>query len=97
MHPIELSKQDAYSQRAAVFASLWDRSRPWESLDRAYKEELDVGWTTRIGHGSEVLEATKDRLENLFQDLVWVSKLGFYLSTGYSPGLLLAFSLDIIP
>jgi hypothetical protein len=97
MHPIDLIKQDAYSQRAAPFADLWDRRRPWESLDRTYKEELDVGWTTRIGHGSEVLEAPKDRVENLFRDLFWVSKLVFYLSTGYNPGLLLAFSQDIIP
>jgi len=32
-----------------------------------------------------------------FQDLVWVPRLGFCPLTGLNPGLLLAFSLDIIP
>jgi len=84
------------SQGTAVFSGLWDLTRPWESLDRIHEEELDVGWTTSIQHGGEVLVTPKDTLENQFRVLVWVSKLGFCPLTGHSPGMLLAFSQDII-
>ena len=83
--------------RTAPFAGLWDLSWPWESLHRAYEEESDIGWTTSIGHDGEFLGTPKDRLKNLFRDLVRVSKLSFCPSTGYNPGLVLAFSQDIIP
>ena len=52
------------SQGTALFSGLWDLSRPWESLDRIHKEQLDVDWTTSIGYGGEVLVTPKDRLEN---------------------------------
>jgi hypothetical protein len=39
-------------------------SWPWESLDKIYKEGLDVGWLTGIGYGGEVLVTSKDRIEN---------------------------------
>jgi hypothetical protein len=51
------------SQGAALFWSFSDLSRPWESLDRIY-EGSDVGWSTSIGYGGEVLVTPKDRLEN---------------------------------
>ena len=35
-----------------------------ESLDRIYKEGLDIGWLTSIGYGGEVLVTPKDRLKN---------------------------------
>jgi len=52
---------------------------------------------TSIGYDGEVLVTPKDRLENLFRDLVCLSRLGFCPLTEHNPGLLLAFSLDIIP
>jgi hypothetical protein len=52
------------SQGTALFSGLWDLNRSWESLDRTHEEELDVGWTTSIGHGGEVLVTPKDRFEN---------------------------------
>jgi len=41
-----------------------DLSQPWESVDRIYEEELDIGWTTNIGYGGKVLVTPKDRLKN---------------------------------
>jgi len=76
---------------------LFDPTRPWECLDRIYKEGLDVGWLTGIGYGGEDLVTPKDRLESYFRDPVCVPRLGFCPLTGHSPGLLLAFSQDIIP
>jgi hypothetical protein len=84
------------SQGAALFWSFSDLSRPWESLDRIYEEGLDVGWSTSIGYNGKVLATPKDRLENQFQDPVWVPRLGFCPLTGLNPGLLLAIALDII-
>jgi hypothetical protein len=52
------------SQGTALLSGLLDLSRPWESLDRTHEEELDVGWTTSIGHGGEVLVTPKDGLES---------------------------------
>jgi hypothetical protein len=52
------------SQGAALFWSLLGLSQPWESLDRIYKEGIDVGWSISIGHNGEVLATPKDRLEN---------------------------------
>jgi len=78
----EVMRSPTNSQGMAPFAGLWDLSQPWESLDRACKEKSDIGWTTSIGHGGEVLMTPIDRLENLFQNLVWVSSLGFCPSTG---------------
>jgi len=52
------------SQGTALFYSLSDMSRPWESQSRIYKEGLDVGWLTCIGYGGEVLVTPKDRLES---------------------------------
>jgi hypothetical protein len=71
-------------------------SRPWESLGRIYEEGLDVGLLTSTGYGGEVLVTPKERFESYFRDPVWVPRLGFCLLTGQNPGLLLAFSLDII-
>jgi len=93
----EVRRSPTSSQETALFSGLWDLSRSWESLDRIHEEELNVDWTTSIRHGGEVLITPKNRLENSFRDLVWVSKLGFCPSTGYNPGLLPAFSQDIIP
>jgi hypothetical protein len=76
---------------------LLDLSRPWESVDRIYEEGLGIGLLTTTGYGSEILVTPKDRLKNYFQDHVWVPRLGFCPLTGHNPGLLLAFSLDIIP
>jgi len=74
-----------------------DLSQPWESLGRLYEEGLDVGWLTSIGYGGDVLVTPTNRLEISFQEPVWVPKLGFRPLSGHNPGLLLAFSLDIIP
>jgi hypothetical protein len=60
------------------------------------KDEM-VGWLTSIGYGGEVLVTPRDRLRNIFRDPVWVPRLCFCPLTGDNPGLLLAFSLDIIP
>jgi len=38
-------------------------SQPWESLDRIYKEGLDVGWLTSIGYGGEVLVTPRQARE----------------------------------
>jgi len=84
-------------QGTALFYTLSDLSRPWESLGRIYEEGLDVGWLTSIGYDGKVLVTPKDRLKNYFRDPVWVSSLGFCPLTGHNPGLLLAFSLEIIP
>ena len=35
-----------------------------ESLGRIYDEGLDVGWSTSIGYGGEILVTPKDRLES---------------------------------
>jgi len=37
------------SQGAALFYSLSDLIRPWESLDGIYEEGLVAGWSTSIG------------------------------------------------
>jgi hypothetical protein len=42
----------------------------------------DTRWTTSNGLGGEVFVTPKDRLENKFRDLVWVSNLGFSPLTG---------------
>jgi hypothetical protein len=78
----EVMRSLTNSQGMAPFPGLWDLSRPWESLDRARGEKSDIGWTTSIGRGGEVLVIPIDRLENLLWDLVWVSRLGFCPSTG---------------
>jgi hypothetical protein len=36
---------------AAVFQILLDQSLIWESLDRTYGKELNVGWLTSIEYG----------------------------------------------
>jgi len=74
-----------------------DLSRPWEFLVRIYEEGFDVGWLTKIVYGGEVLVTPHDRLESQFHDPVWMPRIGFCPLTGHSPGLILAFSLDIIP
>jgi len=78
----EVMRSPTSSQGTAMFSGLWDLSRAWESLDRIHEEELDVGWTISIRHGGEILMTSKDRLENQFRDLVWVSELGFCPLTG---------------
>jgi hypothetical protein len=60
----EVKRSPRSSQEAALFWSFSDLSRPWESLDRIYKEGLDVGWSTIIGYDGEVLVTPEDRLEN---------------------------------
>jgi len=60
----EVMRLPMSSQGTALFYSLLDLSQPWESLDRIYEEELDVGWLTSIGYGGEVLVTHKDRLES---------------------------------
>jgi len=60
----EVMRSPMSSQGTALFYSLLDLSRPWESLDRIYEEGLDVGWLTSIGYDGEVLLTPKDRLEN---------------------------------
>jgi hypothetical protein len=50
-------------QGMALFYSLLDLSRPWESLSRIYKEGLDAGWLSSTGYGGEVLVTPKPRLE----------------------------------
>lgn len=53
------------SQGAALFYSLSDLIRPWESLDRMYEEGSVAGWSTRKRwRGLEVLVVPKDTLEN---------------------------------
>jgi hypothetical protein len=60
----EVLRSPTSSQGMALFSGLWDLSWTWESPDRIRKEESDVGWTTSIGHGGEVLVTPKDRLKN---------------------------------
>jgi hypothetical protein len=60
----EVMRSPTSWQGAALFWGLLDQSRPWESLDRIYEEELVVGWSTTIGYDGEVLAIPKDRLEN---------------------------------
>jgi hypothetical protein len=91
----EVLRSPISSQGAALFWGFLDLSWPWESLDRIYEEGLVVGWSTSIAYDGKFLAIPKDRLENQFQNLVWVPRLGFCPLTGLNPGLLLAFSLDI--
>jgi hypothetical protein len=51
-------------QGVALFWGFLDLSRPWESLDRIYKEGLVIGWSTSIGYDDEVLAIPKDRLKD---------------------------------
>ena len=45
--------------------SAWKKkSRPWESLDRIYEEELVIGRSNNMGYDGEVLAISKYRLEN---------------------------------
>ena len=60
----EIMRSPTSSQETALFESLLDLSRAWESVDRIYEEGLDVGWLTSVGYGGEVLGTPKDRLEN---------------------------------
>jgi len=39
-------------------------SWPWESLERIYKEGLDIARLTGFGYGGEVLVTPEDRLQN---------------------------------
>jgi len=84
------------SQGTALFWSFLDLSQPWESLDRIYEGSV-TGWSPSIGYNREVLAIPKVRLENLFRELICMTRLGFYPLTGLNPGLSLAFSLDITP
>jgi hypothetical protein len=60
----EVMRVPMSSQGTALFYSLSDLSRPWESLGRIYKEGLDICWLTSTGYGGKVLVTPKDRLEN---------------------------------
>jgi hypothetical protein len=91
----EVMRSPMSSQGAALFWGFLDLSQPWESLDKTYEEGFFVGWSTNTGCDVEVLAIPKDGLDT--RDLVWVPRLGFCPLTGLSPGLLLAFSLDITP
>ena len=60
----EVLRSPTSSQGAALFWSLWDLSRAWQSLDRIHEEDLDAGCATSSGHGGEDLVTPKARLEN---------------------------------
>jgi hypothetical protein len=62
----EVMRSPTNLQSMTPFTGLWNLSWPWESLDRACEKKSDIGWTTSIGHGGEVLVTPIDRLENLF-------------------------------
>jgi len=60
----EVMRSPMSSERAALFWGFLGLNRPWESLDRMYKEGLVVGRSTNIGYDGEVLAVPEDRLEN---------------------------------
>jgi hypothetical protein len=60
----EVMKSLTRSQGAALVRDSLDLSRPWESLDKMYKQGSVNGWSTNTGIDDEALVILKDGLEN---------------------------------
>jgi len=84
------------SQGREMCSSL-ERNRPWGSRGRIWRKMLSAGSVTSTWHHDCVLPVLRERLENWYQGLIPLLRIGYWSLIWSNPWLLPTSLLDVTP